>query len=120
MVIPRALIGVWRGGWQHRRDVLFSLGDFDRAVKGGKLDFRAPVVHRAKKALRQTAAAGCRHAMTVWHHRRLIDDIAIKGSGSDVKRIGAGKAHFDRAAVVLQYVDSAIHETAVEEDVPGR
>ena len=83
-----AWIGLWRGVWQHRRDVLLSLGDLDRAIKGGKLNFGPPVVHRAEKALGHSDAR-CWHIVAVRNDRRLIDDISIKGSGSDVKRVAA-------------------------------
>src|SRR5580700_1267801 len=121
MIRPRSrvLVGLWRGGWQHRRDVLFSLGDLDRAVERGKFDFGSSVVHRAKEAFRQ-AAARRGHVMAVRNYRRLIDDVPIKRSSSDVKGIGAGEAHLDGAAVVLQYINPAVHKTAVEEDISGR
>ena len=58
--------------------------------------------------------------MAIGHDRSLIDYVSEKGAGVYVEGIVAGEANFYGAAVILQDVNSAAKETAVEQNVAGR
>src|SRR5579872_6860177 len=95
--------------------VLIALQDVDCTIERGQLDPGAAGVKRPEQAVVEL-----RIEMLLMRGRRqlrFVNHFSLERSGAEVERIAGGKAHFDYAAVVLQFVHAIRQEFAAEKDV---